>query len=38
MGSGKPLANGMIMRVAEQTVFHDRVHPSALVLPVFGME
>lgn len=34
LGSGEPFESGMIMRVAEQTVYHDRMHPSALVLPV----
>ncbi|MGD8794695.1 MAG: CocE/NonD family hydrolase, partial [Anaerolineae bacterium] len=34
LGTGEPLATGVRMAVAEQTVYHDRLHPSALVLPV----
>jgi len=36
LGSGEAYLDGMIMRVADQTVYHDRMHPSALVLPVIG--
>ena len=28
------VATGVTMRVADQTVYHDAAHPSALVLPV----
>jgi putative CocE/NonD family hydrolase len=34
LGSGEALAPGVSMAVAKQTVYHDDVHPSALVLPV----
>jgi putative CocE/NonD family hydrolase len=34
LGTGEPLATGVRMAVAEQTVYHDRLRPSALVLPV----
>jgi putative CocE/NonD family hydrolase len=34
LGTGEPLATGVRMAVAEQTVYHDEAHPSALVLPV----
>jgi putative CocE/NonD family hydrolase len=34
LGSGEPLATGVRMAIAEQTVYHDEAHPSALVLPV----
>ena len=34
LGSGEPLATGTKLRVADQTVYHDPDHPSALVLPV----
>lgn len=33
-GSGEPLATAAQLAAAEQTVYHDAVHPSALVLPV----
>jgi uncharacterized protein len=33
-GSGEPLATAVQLLPAEQTVFHDVAHPSALVLPV----
>jgi len=33
-GSGEPLATATMLKVAEQTVFHDPAHPSAIVLPV----
>ncbi len=35
LGSGEPYASGMIMRIARQTVFTDKNHPSMLVLPNF---
>ncbi|MBA3851785.1 MAG: CocE/NonD family hydrolase [Chloroflexi bacterium] len=34
VGSGEPLATGTSLRVAQQEVFHDRMHPSAVILPV----
>lgn len=34
LGAGEPTATATTMRVAEQTVYHDREHPSAVVLPV----
>ena len=33
LGTGEPLSTGTIMCVANQTVYHDSEHPSALVLP-----
>ena len=34
LGSGEPLATATTLRTAEQTVYHDPAHPSAIVLPV----
>lgn len=34
LGAGEPIATGTRMEVAEQTVYHDAEHPSALVLPI----
>jgi putative CocE/NonD family hydrolase len=34
LGTGEPLATGVRMAIAEQTIYHDLDHPSALVLPV----
>jgi putative CocE/NonD family hydrolase len=34
LGTGEALATGVGRAVAEQTVYHDELHPSALVLPV----
>ncbi len=34
LGTGEPLATGVRMAVAQQTIYHDAAHPSALVLPV----
>ncbi len=34
LGTGEPLATGTRMVVAEQAVYHDGGHPSALVLPL----
>lgn len=34
LGTGEPIATGTRMQAADQTVFHDRAHPSALVVPV----
>jgi putative CocE/NonD family hydrolase len=36
LGTGEPLATGRGTAVAEQAVYHDGTHPSALVLPVVG--
>lgn len=33
-GTGEPLADAVRLRPAEQEVFHDRQHPSAITLPV----
>jgi hypothetical protein len=33
-GSGEPLGTATTFKVAEQTVYHDAAHPSAIVLPV----
>jgi putative CocE/NonD family hydrolase len=35
-GSGEPLATATTLKVAEQTVYHDPAHPSAILLPVKG--
>ena len=34
LNTGEDLATGTRMLVAEQTIYHDAAHPSALVLPV----
>jgi putative CocE/NonD family hydrolase len=34
LNTGEPLATGSRMEVAHQSVYHDRKHPSHLVLPV----
>jgi putative CocE/NonD family hydrolase len=34
LGSGEPLATATTSRVAEQNVFHDPEHPSAITIPV----
>lgn len=34
LGSGEPLATATTMRAAEQRVYHDPDHPSAVLLPV----
>jgi putative CocE/NonD family hydrolase len=34
LGTGEPLATGTTLAVANQSVFHDPAHPSALLLPV----
>ncbi len=36
LGTGESLATATTMRVAEQTLYHDAAHPSALILPVMG--
>jgi putative CocE/NonD family hydrolase len=34
LGTGEAVATGVRMNVADQTVYHDAAHPSALVLPI----
>lgn len=34
LGTGEPIATGTRMAAADQTVYHDRAHPSALILPI----
>ncbi len=34
LGSGDPLGTATRLVAADQTVYHDRAHPSALILPV----
>jgi putative CocE/NonD family hydrolase len=34
LGTGEAPATGVTMSVAEQSVYHDAAHPSALVLPI----
>jgi hypothetical protein len=36
LNTGEPLATGSRMEVAHQSVYHDRKHPSHLVLPVMA--
>jgi len=38
LGTGEPLATGTTMRSADQQVYHDPDHPSAIVLPAYGFE
>jgi putative CocE/NonD family hydrolase len=38
LGSGEPLATGVPLVAADQTIYHDAAHPSALVLPVVNPE
>jgi len=33
-GSGEPIATATTLRVADQEVYHDPVHPSAIILPI----
>lgn len=35
-GSGEPLATGTKLCIAEQTIYHDPQHPSAILLPVLS--
>jgi putative CocE/NonD family hydrolase len=37
-GSGEPLATATRLAVADQTVYHDAAHPSALILPVTSVQ
>ena len=34
LGSGEPIRSALTFNIAEQEVFHDQDHPSALILPV----
>jgi hypothetical protein len=34
LGSGEPLVSGVRLTVADQTIYRDAAHPSALLLPV----
>jgi hypothetical protein len=34
LGAGEPLATAVTAHVADQEVWHDAAHPSAIVLPV----
>lgn len=34
LGTGEPLATGTTLLAAEQSVYHDPAHPSAIVLPL----
>lgn len=38
LGSGEPLATGAALHVANQTVYHDPEHPSAILLPIHTAE
>jgi predicted acyl esterase len=35
LGTGAHMTTGITMRPADQTVYHDSAHPSALVLSLF---
>lgn len=35
-GTGEPLADAITLKPADQTVFHDEQHPSAVILPIHG--
>jgi uncharacterized protein len=35
-GTGAPIGTATEMRAADQTIFHDRDHPSALILPILS--
>ena len=34
LGSGEPLSTATTLCVAEQRVYHDPAHPSAIILPI----
>ena len=38
LNTGEDLGTGTSMLVAEQTIYHDAEHPSALILPVIPMD
>jgi len=33
-GSGEPLGEETTLKLADQTIYHDPAHPSAVILPV----
>jgi predicted acyl esterase len=33
-GTGEPIATATTLKVAEQAVYHDPAHPSAVILPI----
>jgi putative CocE/NonD family hydrolase len=37
LGSGEPMRTGTTLCVADQIVYHDPEHPSAILLPVFSV-
>jgi putative CocE/NonD family hydrolase len=37
LGTGEPIVTGTLMRTADQEVFHDTTHPSAVVFPIFQL-
>lgn len=38
LGSGDPVMTGTIMHIADQTIYHDAQHPTALLLPVINID
>jgi predicted acyl esterase len=34
LGSGEPIGSATVFNIAEQEVYHDQDHPSAVTLPV----
>jgi predicted acyl esterase len=34
LGTGEPIATATAMLAAEQSVYHDHEHPSAVIMPV----
>ncbi|MBI3740797.1 MAG: CocE/NonD family hydrolase [Chloroflexi bacterium] len=34
LGTGEPIGTGTRMLIAEQTIYHDAAHPSAVMLPI----
>ena len=38
LGSGEPLATATTMKIAQQTVYHDPDHPSAIILPIENLK
>lgn len=38
LGTGEPLATATRMVAAEQSIYHDAAHPSALILPLWGAD
>jgi uncharacterized protein len=33
-GTGEPIATATTLKIAEQAVYHDPAHPSAVILPI----